>query len=122
MNIRYVQCGDVYLPDFALPESVSPHLGKYGRLRLAYLKEKKCDAYTAMLLNGTLNAHLSEVDAAARAMLEDLIPSMAKAQGITEALKTADPMAWVRQMNNIKACAEEIVLVELCFGESEAAW
>ena len=40
---------------------------------------------------------------------------MAQIQGVTEALKAIDPMAWVGRMNNIRAGAEEIVNAEIIF-------
>ena len=68
-----------------------------------------------MLLNGKLNAHLEEVDRTASEMLDQLVGEMAKREGVSEALKVSDQMAWVGAMNNIRNRAEEIVLREVVF-------
>ena len=68
-----------------------------------------------MLLSGTLNAHLEEVDRQANEMMELLTTQMAKAEGVTEQLKAANQIAWVGAMNNINARAEEIVNANLIY-------
>ena len=102
----------MYYPDLELPEEETPRFGKYGRMRHAYLREHKKAYYTTLLLSGKLVAHLNEIDDAANALITK---QMAKSQGITEALKAQDQMAWVGAMNNIRSAAEEIVLSELIY-------
>ena len=68
-----------------------------------------------MLMEGTLFKHLSEIDQACNERMEIIVPAMAKQEGVTEALKAAAKMEWVQIMNNIKACAEEIVLKEIIY-------
>lgn len=102
-----------YLPNLALDESEP--LGKYGRMRKQYLKEHLNTTYQAMILKGTLDKHLAEIDTTANNRLNMIIKDMVKEQGITEKMKAEDQMMWVGMMNNIKASAEEIILNELIF-------
>ncbi len=102
-----------YIPSLTPPES--PKIGKYGRMRLRYLKEHHKGVYTGWLISGKLNAHLEEVDQQAEIMMERLIAQMVKTDGITEQLKADDQMEWVRRMNSICARAEEIVLQEVVY-------
>lgn len=90
--------------------------GRYGRLRLKYLKEHRRVLYINLLTSGELTQHLNEVDQQAREMLELLVKQMAQAQGITEQLKAEDQIAWVGAMNNIRNAAEELVMQEVVFG------
>ena len=113
MKIPYKQAGDYLIPDLTLPCQPEKTLGKYGRMRMNYLKEHRSGLYTAMLLNGTLIYHLQEIDEAANRRLEQMIPEMKKEVGVTENLKADDPMKWTSMMNMIKVQVEEIVLVEL---------
>lgn len=105
----------MYYPDLELPKEEAPRHGKYGRMRHTYLREHKQAYYTGLLLSGKLTAHLNEIDDAANAQMELIIKQMAKNQGITEALKAQDQMAWVQHMNNIRSAAEETVLSELIY-------
>lgn len=113
-NIFYKAVGDYLLPMIGLPESSGP-IGHFGRLRKAFLKEHKPLIFQTMLLNGTLDAHLAELNQQAVERKETLIRQLAAKEGITEELKAADPMAWVQRMNNLRACAEEIILKELVY-------
>lgn len=112
-KITYSKHGDYYLPDVALPEQKEFFFGRYGRLRLNYLKSHRRVLYINLLTSCELSKHLAEIDEQANQMLGMLIKQMAVQQGITEQLKANDQMAWVGAMNNIKACAEEIVLNEI---------
>ena len=89
-----------------------PTLTKYGRMREKYLREHRKVLYCNLLTSGKLYEHLVEIDTSACNMAEHLIKEMARKQGVTEQLKMQDLMKWVGLMNNIKACAEEIVLKE----------
>ena len=105
----------MYYPNLELPEEEMPRYGKYGRMRHTYLREHKKAYYTTLLFDGKLVAHLNEIDDAANTQMELLTKQLARAQGITEALKAQDQMAWVGAMNNIRKAAEEIVLSELIY-------
>lgn len=90
----------MYYPDLALPEE-EPHYGKYGRMRLRHLKEHHRVLYNTLLLEGELVKHLNEVDDTANQRMELLTQQMKERQGVNEALKARDQMAWVGAMNNI---------------------
>ena len=105
----------LYYPNLELPEEEMPQYGKYSRMRHTYLREHKKAFYTTLLFGGKLVAHLNEIDDAANAQMELTTKQMAKSQGVTEALKAKDQMAWVEAMNNIRNAAEEVVLSELIY-------
>lgn len=105
----------MYYPNLELPEEETPRYGKYGRMRHTHLREHKKAYYTTLLFDGKLVAHLNEIDDAANIQMELVTKEMAKNQGITEALKAKDQMAWVGAMNNIRNAAEEIVFSELIY-------
>ena len=105
----------MYYPNLELLKEETPRYGKYGRMRHTYLREHKKAYYTTLLFDGKLVAHLNEIDDAANTQMELITKQMAKSQGITEALKAQDQMAWVGAMNNIRNAAEENVLSELVY-------
>ena len=113
MELTYRMQGDYRLPNLIPPES--PKVGKYGMLRHSYLRKHRAGLYTGMLMEGTLNAHLEEVDREANRMLEQLTTQMALEQGVTEELKARDQMLWVQRMNNIWQAAEEIIYSQLIY-------
>ena len=115
MKISYKQAGDYLIPDLTLPCQPEKTLGKYGRMRMNYLKEHHKELYTVMLLNGTLMDHLHEVDEAAYMRLEQMMPEMMEKVGITEKMKANDPMKWTGMMNTIHAQADEIICDELIY-------
>ena len=84
-------------------------------LRHSYLRKHREGLYTGMLMKGTLNAHLEELDREANRMLEQLTRQMAQEQGVTEELKAQDQMLWVQRMNNIRQAAEEIIYNQLIY-------
>ena len=86
--------------------------GKYGMLRKQFLKEYRPARYQYLLMTGELTAHLNRVDQETREQVETLVKQIEEKQGVTEQLKMQDLMKWVGLINNIKACAEEIVLKE----------
>ena len=112
-GIRSELVGDYYDPCLTAEEK--PLLSKYGRMRERYLKEHKRVLYYTLLTSGKLYEHLAEIDSSARDMAEYLIKKMAKKQGVTEELKATDMMRWVGMMNNIRACADEIVLNDIVY-------
>ena len=115
MGGTYTQVGDYLLPNLTIDESEQQPIGKYGRMRKRYLKEYRCVLYTNLLVADKLDQHLAEIDEACEARMELLISQMAKQEGVTEAIKAADQMEWVRHMNSIQNRAEEIVLHELVY-------
>ena len=92
-----------------------PALTKYGRMRERYLRAHKKVLYFNLLTSGKLYEHLTEIDTSACNMAEYLIKGMARKQGVTEQLKAEDMMKWVGLMNNIRACADEIVLNDIVY-------
>lgn len=113
-GLTYTLHGDYYLPDIGVPSDSRP-IGKYGCMRRAYLQEHRPILFNRLLLSGELYAHLADVNEQAIARLETMLPAMAAAEGVTEDLKAHDPLRWVGIMNNLRACAEEIVLSELIY-------
>ncbi len=113
INYRLDEATQTYLPDWELPEEKP--IGKYGLLRLDYLKKHRKATYQAMMLRGTLNAHLSDTDEAASERLSAMLPRMARTAGVTEQLKAENPMKWAGLMNTLKAQAEETILDELIY-------
>ena len=113
MELTYRMQGGYRLPNLIPPES--PKISKYGMLRQSYLRKHREAIYTIMLMEGTLNAHLEEVDREANRMLEQLTTQMAREQGVTEELKAQDQMLWVQRMNNIRDRAMEIVNHDLIY-------
>ncbi len=110
MEITYNKYGDYYLPDLVLSKEEPATYGRFGRMRLKYLKEHRRATYINLKTSGQLTHYLNETDREANEMLRLLIERMAQAQGITEQLKDEDQMAWVGAMNNIRSIAEEIVI------------
>ena len=111
--MNYIQNGDYLIPDLKLSEQPEKPLGKYGRMRKAYLKEHRPILYNQLLMSEKLYPHLREIDETANSRLEQMMPQLAEAAGVTEELKARDPMAWVGLMNTCKAQAEEILMAEL---------
>ena len=112
-NLTYTMNGDYQIPDLKLTEQPEKPLGKYGRMRKAYLKEHRPLIYNQLLLTEKLYPHLIEIDETAQSRLEQMMPQLAKDAGATEQLKASDPMRWVGLMNTCKAQAEEILMAEL---------
>ena len=112
-ELTYHWEGDYLIPDLEAPEA--PRIGKYGTMRHQYLRNHHRGIFDGMLLDGSLNPHLEQIDRQAKEMLERMTAQMAQAEGVTEQLKARDQMAWVRAMNSIKNRAEEIVLHDLIY-------
>ena len=111
----YRRDGEFLIPNLALPDNDDYEIGKYGHMRLDYLKEHRKILYTNYVTEGTLSKHLSEIDQACNERMENIISAMAKQEGVTETLKATDQMEWVRRMNGIRNRAEEIILREVVF-------
>ena len=114
MELTYHRCGDYLLPDLTIPDEPVA-LGKYGRMRKAYLQAHKPILYNTLLFSGKLTKHLAEVDIQCQERLETLVPQMMQLEGVDEALKASNQMEWVARMNHIQARAEEILLNELVY-------
>ena len=117
MGGTYRQVGDYLIPNLVLPDDGDYQIGKYGRMRRSYLKEHRKILYTNYVMEGTLFKHLSEIDQACNERMEIIVSAMSEQEGVTEALKAADQMEWVRRMNSIRNRAEEIVLHELVYDQ-----
>ena len=115
MEITYSKYGDYYRPNLVLSEKEPATYGRFGRMRLKYLKEHRRAAYINLKTSGQLTHHLNEIDREATKMLRLLIEQMAQAQGITEQLKAENQIAWVGAMNNIRSIAEETVMQNIIF-------
>ena len=115
MGGTYRQVGDYFIPNITLPDDGEYQIGKYRRMRRSYLKEYRKTLYNNYVLEGTLFKHLAEIDQACNERIENIVSAMAKQEGVTEALKAADQIEWVRRMNSIRNRAEEIVLHELVY-------
>ena len=114
-KITYRKEGDYFIPNLYLPEQPDGHIGKYGRLRLKYLKDFNKGLYAELLIDGSLKQHLLDIDGCANERVELLIKQFAKSENIDEYLKEHHQMEWVQAMNNIKNIAEEIVLNEIIY-------
>ena len=115
MELQYKKVGDYYFPDIELSEQSHYPVGKYGRLRLEFLKEHRKGTYDTLLMNGKLNEHLHQTETEAKNQVRQMVDKMAKERGIDEELKSLDQLRWVAEMNNCKSCAEEIVMREIIF-------
>ncbi len=115
MEITYSKYGDYYLPDLVLSKEEPATYGRFGRMRLKYLKEHRRATYINLKTSGDLTPDLKEIDREANEMLQLLIEQVAQAQGITEHMKAADQLAWVGAMNNTRNAAREVVLHNLVF-------
>ena len=114
-EITYTERDGILYPDLSLPKQPDCPIGKYGQMRLDFLKKHRRGTYTTLLTEGRLLAHLSAIDQEARSQVEYLTAELAKKRGITKELKVADPLRWVQEMNNCKASAEEFVLRKVVY-------
>ena len=112
--LNYKTVNGYQIPDLKIPDE-QVTLGRYGRMRKAYLQEHRRMLFNSLLLTGELTAHLAEIDRTANERVSRMVSEMAAAQDVNEELKERDLMAWVGAMNSLKAQAEEIVLNELVY-------
>lgn len=113
MEPTYTERNGVMYPDLALPVQTNYPIGRYGKMRLNYLKKHRRGTYTTLITSCTLNQHLYETEQEAKRQIDLTLSQLVKKRGITEELKVADLLRWVQEMNNAKLSAEEIVLNEL---------
>ena len=114
-GIEYHLEGDYYITNLVLPKQEKVTLNKYGRMRLKYLKENKKAEYSIMIIDGTLNKHLKEIQETYKKRLNQIIYQLKEKSDLTEDMKNTDVLYWVGTMNAIKNQAEEIVLNELIY-------
>lgn len=116
-KITYHQEGDYLIPNLTVPndENENYQIGKYGYLRLRYLKNYKKGEYELLKISCALRKHLIEIDIQAKEKIKLLIGKLKEKENISEDLKDTDPLDWVGKMNNIKNRAEEIMLKELIY-------
>ena len=112
---KYERKGDYLIPCIALPAKEEQPIGTWGQRHLDYLKQYRRVTYTNLLTNGKLNTYLADIDRQAQERFERLIEGMKQAQGITERLKEENALEWVQHLNNIRACARQIVNEEIVF-------
>ncbi len=115
MELTYTERNGIMYPELALPEQTNHPIGKYGRMRLDYLKKHRRGTYTALLTSCTFNQHLNDTEQETKRQIDLTLSRLVKDRGITEELKATDPLRWVQEMNNAKYCAEEIVLNEIIY-------
>ena len=115
MKIDYRKCGDYYIPNLVISNTKNIKLGKYGKMRLNYLKTQKKVEYTILLMDDKLSEHLKEIDETATARYNLLMKQFAERENITEELKANNQLEWVGKMNLIKNCTEEIIFNELIY-------
>ncbi len=114
----YTQTGDYLLPDLSLPaEKDNRPIGIWGQRRLRHLKQYHKAIYYNLLTSGKLHSHLADTEEQAQQLFLQLVKELAEKEGVTEQLKAADPMAWVRRMNNIRNRAAEMVNNEVIYGQ-----
>ena len=113
MEITYRIEHGMRIPDLTLPLQPKGEIGKYGRMRLEFLKTHRRGSYGMMKATATLTQHLLEIDRTATETVEKLTKELAKGEGVTEQMKNEDPLRWIGLMNNCKLMAEETVLHDL---------
>ena len=111
-NLSYTQTGDYLLPNLTLHQPKTP-LGKYGRMRLSFLRQQRPVLYNTMLLNGSLYPHLMEMEQTAENQMQQTMAQLLKQNPAPD--KEQNQMAWVQHMNSLRAQAEELVLMELIY-------
>lgn len=115
MNISYTKSGDYLLPYLILENKKQYNIGKYGLLRLNYIKKYKSGLYFDLLVNDKLNEYLQNIDTIVMEKVQKLIKELAEKENITEELKNSNQMLWIGKMNNIKNRVEEIILKEYIY-------
>ena len=115
MNISYTKQGDYLLPNLILKEKVQYNIGKYGLLRLEYIKKEKLGLYFDLVVNENLNEYLHDIDNIVMEKVQKIIKELAEKENINEKLKQYSQMLWASKMDSIKNIAEEIILKEYIY-------
>ena len=116
-GLWYELIGDYYIPVLLLSSEEQRPIGKWGRMHRDYLKEHRPILFNDLILSGQLWTYLADLNEQAQERLSLIIEQMKASEGVTEELKAADQMAWVRAMNSIRNRAEEIILQEMIYEE-----
>ena len=114
-GISYTLHGDYYLPDLELPAQEEKPIGIWGQRYLRYIRQHRKALYTGLLLDGKLNGYLADLNEQAEDMFFRLVNELSEKEGITETLKAADQMEWVRRMNAVRETATEIINNDLIY-------
>ena len=116
MNLTYTKVGDYYLPNLTFPDPINKfEIGKYGRLRLQFLKEHNNVEYIILLMDNELREHLININNEGEKRVKKIVEDICLKENVDEDLKTNDQMKWVGLMNNFKNIAEEIVCKEIIY-------
>ena len=115
MKIEYTKQGDYLIPNLKIAKIKEYNIGKYGLLRLNYIKKYKLGLYFDLLVNDTLNEYLHNIDIIVMEKVQKSINELSEKENITEELKSSNQMLWIGKMNNIKDIAEEIILKEYIY-------
>ena len=115
MSISYTKVGDYLLPNLKLKDKERFNIGKYGLLRLEYIKKYKLGLYFDLLVNDTINEYLYGIDTTVMEKVQKLIIELAEKEKVNEQLKSSNQMLWIGKMNNIKNRVEEIILKEYIY-------
>ena len=115
MGGTYIRQGDYLIPCLTLPEEEQRFIGVWGQRHKRYLKEHKRTVYITLLTSGRLNSYLADIEEQTQERFERIVEQMKERQGVTEQLKAENQMLWVRMCNNIRHCAEEVVLKEIVY-------
>ena len=113
-QITYIKTGDYYIPNWKLPEEQRP-IGRWGRMHRNYLKEHRPVVFNQLVLSGNLWAYLADINEQAQQRMEVLIKQIMVAEGVTERLKEANQMEWIKRVSIVYGDATTIVLHELIY-------
>ena len=113
--MSYTRIGYYLLPNLKLEDKERFNIGKYGLLKLEYLKKNKKDLYTELIIKDKLNEYLHDIDITLMEKEQSLIKELAEKENINEDLKSSNQMLWIGKMNNIKNRVEEIILKEYIY-------
>ena len=119
MKVTYRNENGIMIPNLKVPDTPETPLGLYGRMRRDYLKQNHRSIYSAMMLKGTLLAHLAEIDKTCHEEFETRVKAMSDAKGVTEELKAKDMLKWTGLMNNIQNLVREELMHEIVYAEEE---
>ena len=114
-ELTYTRGGVYAYPNLTLQNPQPKSLGKYGRMRQEYLKAHRPILYNRLILSEKLHSHLTEIEETANRRLEQMMDELVTANGVTEEMKSENPMLWVQKMNNLKSQAEDTILNELIY-------
>ena len=114
-GLWYELQGDYYIPCLILSEEETQPIGLWGQRHKQYLKEHKHFLYTTMLIEGTLNSYLADIDRQAQERLLLLTKQTAEQENVTEQLKSDNAILWVQKMNEIQSRVREIIYNEIIY-------